>query len=208
MFALEIYSSWRGQNSAHAVKESDLMKRIQLFINGKRILCGLCGKNRDGGHVSYCRPCYNDFKRKHYLRNRDREIARCSKWNKENSSRVARNMQRCRDRRPEFYRQYAISYAKKNPDRVALHDKNKRFKRRSKIVFPISFSEWKFIKDRFGNVCFYCNESKTLTMDHFMPLSKGGLHVPENIVPACRNCNSKKGAKIPYDYLAQIGKTL
>ena len=29
-----------------------------------------------------------------------------------------------------------------------------------------------------------------------MPLSKGGHHERENVVAACRSCNSSKGAKI------------
>ncbi|MDB4875733.1 MAG: hypothetical protein JWM41_2179 [Gemmatimonadetes bacterium] len=30
-------------------------------------------------------------------------------------------------------------------------------------------------------------------MDHVIPISRGGSHTRENVVPACRSCNSKKG---------------
>ena len=50
------------------------------------------------------------------------------------------------------------------------------------------------------NKCFYCNktfsESLPTTMDHVIPLSKGGSHDPKNIVAACRSCNSKKHVTI------------
>ena len=35
-----------------------------------------------------------------------------------------------------------------------------------------------------------------LTQDHVIPLSKGGQHIKENIVPACPSCNSKKGNRM------------
>jgi hypothetical protein len=38
-----------------------------------------------------------------------------------------------------------------------------------------------------------------LTVDHIKPLSRGGLHVQENMQTLCRSCNSKKGDKLPAD---------
>lgn len=35
-----------------------------------------------------------------------------------------------------------------------------------------------------------------MTVDHTIPVSKGGEHSPHNVVPACIECNSKKGAKL------------
>lgn len=52
--------------------------------------------------------------------------------------------------------------------------------------------EWTAIKEQFKGRCVYCGEVKPLTMDHIIPLSKGGHHTKNNIVPACRSCNSAK----------------
>jgi len=44
-------------------------------------------------------------------------------------------------------------------------------------------------------ICYYCGVkvgSKNLTMDHIIPLSRGGRSTKENIVPACKECNTKK----------------
>lgn len=35
------------------------------------------------------------------------------------------------------------------------------------------------------------------TRDHYVPLSKGGKHVPENLKPACYRCNHLKGDMMP-----------
>ena len=43
--------------------------------------------------------------------------------------------------------------------------------------------------------CHYCKEkfaSKELTMDHIVPLSRGGKSTKGNVVPCCKNCNSEK----------------
>lgn len=52
------------------------------------------------------------------------------------------------------------------------------------------------IRDSF--TCQYCNTIKEkLTIDHIIPVSKGGKSSFENCVAACKNCNSKKGSKLP-----------
>ena len=43
--------------------------------------------------------------------------------------------------------------------------------------------------------CYYCHETFTkenLTMDHIIPLSRGGCSTKGNIVIACKMCNTKK----------------
>jgi len=47
--------------------------------------------------------------------------------------------------------------------------------------------------------CQYCSESfpvKELTLDHVMPVSRGGRTEWENIVTACKKCNHSKGSKL------------
>ena len=43
--------------------------------------------------------------------------------------------------------------------------------------------------------CRYCGTRSALTIDHVVPLSKGGKWVWENLVTACTKCNGKKGSK-------------
>ncbi|WP_082966064.1 HNH endonuclease [Mycobacterium kubicae] len=44
---------------------------------------------------------------------------------------------------------------------------------------------------RIENVC----TGWATTWDHIVPLAKGGTHAPSNRQPACRECNSSKGAR-------------
>ena len=58
--------------------------------------------------------------------------------------------------------------------------------------------------------CHYCgavSPLKELTMDHLMPLAMGGGSTKDNLVPACKACNSKKKSMMPLeweDYLAGV----
>ena len=51
------------------------------------------------------------------------------------------------------------------------------------------------VKNTLFKRCYeYCRDY--CTVDHVIPLSKGGLHDPQNVVLACRECNSKKNTDI------------
>ena len=61
------------------------------------------------------------------------------------------------------------------------------------------------VRDEFK--CSYCGiESKSLTVDHVIPLSKGGKSNFENCVAACKECNAKKGNKLPSEIHMYIQK--
>jgi 5-methylcytosine-specific restriction endonuclease McrA len=52
---------------------------------------------------------------------------------------------------------------------------------------------------RDGNQCQYCGSTKDLTLDHVLPRSKGGKSSWENLITACKSCNSKKGDYLPQE---------
>jgi 5-methylcytosine-specific restriction protein A len=47
-------------------------------------------------------------------------------------------------------------------------------------------------------VCYHCEQRfhpSELTMDHLIPIVRGGKSDKKNCVPSCKDCNSKKGNK-------------
>ncbi len=60
----------------------------------------------------------------------------------------------------------------------------------------LSTSEWEQIKREHKYRCYYCKKKKVLTIDHVIPISKGGEHTKANVVPACISCNMRKGSKM------------
>lgn len=57
----------------------------------------------------------------------------------------------------------------------------------------LTLEEWKEIVARFGGRCAYCLKADGNSLDHVIPLSAGGGSTKDNCVPACRNCNKRKG---------------
>ncbi|XP_043690496.1 uncharacterized protein LOC122641353 isoform X2 [Telopea speciosissima] len=51
----------------------------------------------------------------------------------------------------------------------------------------------KSIFDRDMFTCQYCSSRQSLTIDHVLPISRGGEWKWENLVTACAKCNSRKG---------------
>jgi len=71
-------------------------------------------------------------------------------------------------------------------------------------------SQW--WKNRVGRGrCHYCGVQvppKELTLDHIVPVSRGGRSTKGNCVPCCKNCNSSKQQMTPVEweaYLQQLG---
>jgi 5-methylcytosine-specific restriction endonuclease McrA len=52
---------------------------------------------------------------------------------------------------------------------------------------------------RDGGKCQYCGTHQDLTLDHVLPRSRGGKSSWENLVTACRSCNSRKGDRLPIE---------
>ena len=51
-------------------------------------------------------------------------------------------------------------------------------------------------------VCHYCQKKFlpcNLTLDHVVPLARGGASTPGNMVPACKSCNQSKKLDTPVD---------
>ncbi len=60
------------------------------------------------------------------------------------------------------------------------------------------------IYKRDNNSCQYCGSTRSLTIDHVIPRSRGGNDSWNNLVLACSRCNVKKGNK----FLEQTGMRL
>jgi 5-methylcytosine-specific restriction enzyme A len=60
---------------------------------------------------------------------------------------------------------------------------------------------WK--RKRAAGVCYFCGKKvppKELTMEHVVPIIRGGASSKGNIVPACKECNSKKKYLLPIEW--------
>jgi len=68
----------------------------------------------------------------------------------------------------------------------------KRKRRMDRVDHDLSDAQWTALKCAWGG-CAYCGEKdKPLQRDCVLALSRGGRYTLDNIVPACRSCNTSK----------------
>lgn len=104
-------------------------------------------------------------------------------------------------RNPEGRKRAVRAYQKSHPEAVREQKRasNRRRHGQKAAGRGIKAKEWRAIRAAFDDRCAYCGDPAT-TMDHVIPLSRGGLHEPENVVPACKPCNFEKHNKMPEDF--------
>lgn len=56
--------------------------------------------------------------------------------------------------------------------------------------------------------CAECKKRKRLTVDHIIPLSRGGTNDPRNLQLLCGSCNSQKSHKDPIAWAQENGRLL
>lgn len=110
---------------------------------------------------------------------RARAVERARVWANENRERVA-----------EIKR----DWTRRNPEsaRIIQHVRRSRVKAAGG---RFTVKEFRELCAWFDNRCAYCGASGKMTMDHIVPIAHGGSNWISNILPACRLCNYRKGAR-------------
>lgn len=120
---------------------------------------------------------------------------------------VANNLEKLRerDRRRAGQRK---EYLKQHPEKNKKYNDTRNYKRRAlnKNISPLNGNEREYLREYMGDLCFYCGQKKPETLDHLLPLTRGGDNSIENLVLACRPCNSQKNNKTPQEYYEFLSK--
>jgi 5-methylcytosine-specific restriction endonuclease McrA len=94
----------------------------------------------------------------------------------------------------DTHRATASAYNKTYPERVVLYQRRARAKR-SGAEGSHTKAEWDALCAYYDYKCLACGKRKPLTVDHIVPLVKGGCDSIENLQPLCGSCNSRKKDK-------------
>lgn len=113
------------------------------------------------------------------------------KWRAKNPGRQAELSALWRAANPLANRESVRRWKEANPESVRAHENQKRARQRQ-AEGRVTASEWESVLDWFDRCCAYCGARGDLEMEHVTPLSRGGAHSADNVVPACRACNAKK----------------
>ena len=94
--------------------------------------------------------------------------------------------------------QEARLWRERNPERTKQlrinHEQTRRARRKQSWVERVDSIK---VFERDAYICWLCEKpAVTPSMDHVVPLAKGGKHEYANIRTACTSCNIKKGTKL------------
>lgn len=81
----------------------------------------------------------------------------------------------------------------------------KEIRRERQKARELRASQW-WKRKRATGICHHCGQKfppKELTMDHLIPIIRGGKSTRGNLVPACKKCNADRKYRLPFEEGAQ-----
>lgn len=188
--------------------------KVQFTADGLRI-CKVCNEGKPlseyhkdsggtGGYRAQCKPCRNRYMKDYYLReDPEAKRARLKQYRLDNADRLrAVDMAR---------------YERDKDKRIALASENVKIRRaRLAGVETDSGVTVSRLREIHGDNCCYCGIGMSFerrprgegiapnraTLEHILPISRGGSHTFDNTALACHRCNVSKNDKTLGEYEA------
>ena len=128
----------------------------------------------------------------------ERYLKYIREWQSKNRWHYQEYMAKWKAENPEYQRMWRetdTGRASVQRGHTARRDKERE------IINTLTSDEWEDILKQYDYKCAYCRRSILdlpggLVRDHVIPISRGGNNIKENVVPACRSCNSSKGVRL------------
>lgn len=195
------------EDELEALKEKDRIRAKESYYRNHE-------KNKERG-------------RQYHLENKE-EIEKVQKvWRDNNKDKIKENNQKWYEENKKARLEYDKKYYEENKEYYAMQSREYRHSNRGVLKANkekrLALIEKQndqsitpnFIKDIFNkaNSCPYCskklldvtnNRADTKTLDHLIPISKGGLHSQYNVVVCCHSCNCKKRNSSFPDWLKKL----
>lgn len=141
---------------------------VPIIKEVKLISCDVCKDRilKTSSNKKYCEKCYK--------------------------KKMAIWVRNSRIKNPSLYKEITRRYRNTKKGKEYIKNRNKI---RQGVEGILKGTEWNNIKLRYENKCLCCKKSEPeiiLTIDHIIPISKGGKNIESNIQPLCMNCNRIK----------------
>lgn len=168
-------------------------------------------RNADGKQAK-CRVCRATNQRDYIRQYPDKKREADKRYRQEHAEQVQTRKKKWAQENREHTNQWYVEWRRKNPERSSANVRASRARhpesarvvreryrsRRQGAEGNCTIAEWKAVLLRYApdGRCLACGQSRPLTMDHVVPLSRGGANTPDNLQPLCRSCNTRKGRSI------------
>lgn len=140
-------------------------------------------RDRNGKFVKPTEPSKfnrNEYRKLYHALHREHNIKKATEWNRSHKERrkITKNKWRANNKELTNFLCRMYQYRRKGASGYAT---------------PKQVKE---LYDKYLGLCVYCNFNKASSLDHIIPLKKGGINNIENLAPACISCNSSKRDKL------------
>jgi 5-methylcytosine-specific restriction endonuclease McrA len=133
-----------------------------------------------------------------YHRDRERRLPLMRAYYREHAEEIKQAamawMRNHPERMVEINRRAKQRYRKTAKGKMAM--RSDRIKRKYREVGRIDSRAWQRKMRRLEGKCQLCGTTDNITVDHILPLKKGGTNHIDNLQPLCRTCNLKKHVKV------------
>lgn len=164
------------------------------------LACEWCGAQLTGRQSKWCS---NACRRASWYREHSKEsIDAVADWRRRNPEKLRKNLRLYYERhRAELQAKQRLRY-RADPDGAKAY----YHRRRARLDAGAGYTkeEWGALLERCGRMCAYCGAVAPLTVDHRVPIKHGGLNTIDNVLPACRDCNYRKGTQSELEFRARL----
>lgn len=183
-------------------------------------VCSRCGESKPFSDFykskpHTCKQCIKDKQAAYYKRNSEKIKSYVKKWREENP-------EKCK----HYHKEYAEKYSEKERERHRIKSKNiprekqlereRRYgskypekireKQHRRRVRKRNNGEFLILKKELRKIlsmpCQNCGVKENITLDHIIPISRGGRHSVGNLQALCRACNASKRNKLQIEWRA------
>lgn len=144
------------------------------------------------GYRNECKDCIKAHNKKYHVANKERTNQRNKNYYYENIEISKKRVRDYRDKYPEKKAELDRKYRLSHPERDSKYRHKRRAMKRDNGTFLVTSKE---LRKMYLSSCIYCGSCESITVDHVIPLMRGGTHGIGNLAPACLSCNTSKGAK-------------
>jgi 5-methylcytosine-specific restriction endonuclease McrA len=172
------------------------------------------------GLQTRCKECAKQIAAEYHRNNREKVNARRHQYRLDHLEyERERDRQRNIDDRikrraqhQQYYREHADhikayikQWQQENPEKIRAH-RHRRRAQRANSDKHFTSDDIELQRKGQADNCWWCGKpmGKDWTVDHVVPLAKGGTNWPENIVLAHKSCNSSKGTKTPGEAFGRL----
>lgn len=192
----------------HVIKDIEQFGKCKGRPDGRHPTCKECRRE----YARQNRDKIAEYKRSYYLNNKDKilesqkmryslGLGTHREYRIKNRDRISKYNRLYRSSNIEKCRELNFKWKQNNLDRVRIIEARRRVRISGNAIESLPSDFWQTMLEFYGERCMVpgCTNIE-LTLDHIIPVSKGGAHAIDNFQILCKSHNSSKGARHSTDY--------